>query len=274
MRLGVDLRLVDEDDDLDLRLPFVSGVEDDDREPARQPPVFARLVQAPPGLPWEQSKAALLEARHSAPLPIAEMLVRLKRLTPWRSGEPGKFAAGYVRAAEVSDRITCAVDVDGQTLQLTFEPADALARRARRSLFVAAASAGVVTTLFVAVTAALLARSQAEDRLAFLENQATSKLRRAEAAQAAWRQSSALLAARPGYRVETVTADLAWAMSARDPDARIEAWRWDRGLSAVEARTDTSPFKSTDRSVRRVDRPLRRGVWLWGVEPPPGRDEP
>lgn len=258
MSMPLDLRLVDLDDQV------VGEVDAEELAGAVTPPVFARVVLAPPGWPWEQVRGAQLAARHEAPLPMDQVHLRLRRLRPWRPGQPARFAACYVRASEIRERFEAKVEVEGQQVEVVFEPPEALARRARRSLLVGSAAAGVAALLFVSVAAALLARSQGEKQLATLEHDVAVKLQRAEAAQSLRRQSAALAAASPGDRTSVPMADLAWAMAARAPDARIEAWRWDHGASRVQARGEASPFADPHRAV------TREGAGLWRIEPQDG----
>jgi hypothetical protein len=224
------------------------------------------VVQSPPGWPWEQTRGALLEARHGAPLPIDQMQLRLKRLTPWSPTQGAKFAACYIRAAELDARFETVVDVEGQPVPVVFEPPEALARRARRSLFIGLAVAALTALLFVSIAGALLARAGAETQLATLEQDASARLHRAEAVQILRRQSATLAAAQPGDRVAAPLTDLAWAMAARGPDARIQAWRWEKGVSRVEARGEVSPFTDPRRTVSR-EAPVGRDAWLWRIEP-------
>jgi hypothetical protein len=255
MRNPLDFRLVDIEPALDV---------------APEPRVFARAVQAPPGWPWEQIRGALLEARHGAPLPIDQMQLRLRRLTPWRPAQGATFAACYIRAAELTARFETVVDVEGQPVPVIFEPPEDLARRARRSLFVGLAAAALTALLFVAITGALLARADGETQLVALERDTAVRLQRAEAAQTIRRQSVALVAAQPGDRIAAPLADLAWAMAARGPDARIQTWQWERGVSRVEARGDASPFTDPRRVVSR-EGSAGRDAWRWRIEPEEGR---
>jgi hypothetical protein len=117
----------------------------------------------------------------------------------------------------------------------------------------------------VSIAGALLARAQGEEQLAAMEHDAAVKLQRAEAAQSIRRQSAALAAASPGERVAVPLADLAWAMAARGPDARIQAWRWDHGVSRVEARGEASPFIDPHRAV------AREAAGVWRIEPEEAR---
>lgn len=259
MRNPLDFRLVDVDVDIAPQAEPAPTA-------APEPRVFARVVNAPPGWPWEQMRGALLEARHGAPLPIDQMQLRLKRLTPWSPTQGARFAACYIRAAELETRLETVVDVEGRPVPVIFEPPEALARRARRSLFIGLAAAALTALLFVAIAGALLARSERETQLAALEHDAAARLRRAEALQVLRRQSAALVAAQPGDRVAAPLADLAWAMAARGPDARIQAWRWERGVSHVEARGDAPPFTDPRRTVGR-EAAAGRGAWSWRVEP-------
>jgi hypothetical protein len=257
MRTPLDLRLVEADGEA------VGGTSHDEAFAAAPPPprVFARTVQAPAGWPWEQVRGAQLAARHEAPLPMDQVRLRLKRLTPWRPTQGALFAACYVRASEIRERFETEVEVEGRRVQVVFEPPEALARRARRSLLVGAAAAAVAALLFVSIAGALLAHAQGEEQLAAMERDATVKLQRAEAAQLVRRQSAALTAVSPGDRVAVPLTDLAWAMAARGPDARIQAWRWDHGVSRVEARGVTSPFTDPRRPA------VRDGAGVWRVEP-------
>jgi hypothetical protein len=257
MRTPLDLRLVETDGGA-LGEALHS---DETASAAPAPRVFGRIVQAPAGWPWEQARGAQLAARHEAPLPIDLVHLRIKRLTPWRPRETALFAACYVRASEIRERFEAEVELEGRRVQVMFEPPEALARRARRSLLVGVAAAAVAALLFVSIAGALLARAQGEEQLAAMEHDAAVKLQRAEAAHLVRRQSAALAAASPGDRVAVPLADLAWAMAARGPDARIEAWRWDHGVSRVETRGETSPFTDPRRAVS------REGAGVWRIEP-------
>ena len=259
MRAPLDLRLVE----LDLE-PEIAAL------PSATPPrVFARAVPAPPGWPWDQARGAWLEARHEAPLPIDQVYLRLKRLKPWRPGQSALFAACYVRISEIQARFETQVEIEGQSVPVVFEPPEVLARRARQSLIVAFAAAAIAALLFIAIAGALLARAQGEEQLAAMEHDAAVKLQRAEAAQRVQRQSRALAAAAPGDPVAAPLTDLAWAMAARDPDARIEAWRWNQSVSRVEARGEVSPFNDPRRAAV-GEGMTARGSHVWRIEPEGG----
>jgi len=54
--------------------------------------------------------------------------------------------------------------------------------------------------------------------------------------------------------------------AARTPDARIEALHWDHGLLAVEARGEYPPIAGSGPPPERSSKPVRPGVWLWGLK--------
>ena len=261
MRNPSDLRLVDLEVDSSVEPEIALSIL-----PPAPPRILALVTSAPPGWPWEQTRVAMLEARHGAPLPIEQVHLRLRRLTPWRPNQPARFAAFYVRAAEITARLEAVVEVEGRPTPVTFEPPEALARRARRSLLAGVMAAGVAALLFLSIAAALLARAEGEQQLAAMEHDAAVKLRRAEALQAARRDSAALTLVQPGDPVAAPLSDLAWAMAAHAPDARIEVWRWDHGVVEVEARGEAPPFVDARRAMSRSG-PVRRGVWRWRIEP-------
>ena len=232
------------------------------------PQVFVRAFSIPPGAPWEQNRAAQLEARHGAPLPISELLHRVSRLGSWAPGRPGRFAAFYIRAREFQVPFETIVEVDGSPIKVAFGAAAEHLRRAQRVGLVALLtilSAAIVTGgLFMA----LHARSAAASRLERAELAVAGKLRAGRALQQQRAQVRALSdIVGQSARISDVVADLSWATSAKAPDARIVAVHWDHGLLGVEARGAGSPFAGTSRKIERSSRPIRPGVWLWGGYP-------
>lgn len=254
-----DLRLVDEDDGLGSALSSAAAEPRVRADGQGEPQIFVRAVATPAGWPWDQTRGAELAARHEAPLPIALVHLRLKRLTPWRPNQSATFAACYIRAAEVRERMEAEVEVEGRRFPVMFEAPEVRARRARWSLAMGGGVAAAVALLIVSVAGALVARGQAEDQLAAMERDVAVKLRWAEAAERTRRESAALAAVAPGERTGAALTDLAWAAAARDPDARIEAWRWDHGAASVRARGEVSPFIDPSRPA------IREGANLWRI---------
>jgi hypothetical protein len=244
----------------------------DEDEPAAPPPpepkVFVRQFATPAGAPWDQTRAAGLEARLGAPLPLAEVVYQLQRLDPWRPGRPARFAAFYVRAGHVGEMLEATVEVDGRARSVRFASGRVQARKARQALYVALALGLTAAATMAAVTVALSARGGAADRLAALEPQLEAKIRAGKALEQQHRDSRALeLAGLRGRALSDYLDDLAWAAAAKTPEARINAVHWDHGLLAVEARGDAAPLAAGERQITKVEKPLRPGLWLWGVGP-------
>lgn len=256
------LRVVDEVEGAD----FTSSER---APPSVEPKVFVRTIAAPPGWPWEQQRAASLDARHGAPLPLGEVAMQLRRIEAWRPGQAARYAAFYVRRGEVRGRLETQVDVAGQLQRVTFLAPGEQQRLARRFAYTAIAACVVVAVIFLSIVSAMFSRQEAEAQLQAAEAAASAKLRQARAFHTLRAQSEALDASDRGERLNTVLADLAWASTAKAPDARIEAWRWQGGLMAVEARGDASPFTATDRLIQKSPKALHKRVWLWGVGPAP-----
>lgn len=238
-----------------------------DAEAVTSPPVvFARGIDAVAAMPWDQFRAAKLDATVNAPIPTSDVALVLRRIGRWTYRSPARFAAIYARQSDVGDGFSTTVELDGRLITVTFPSAGRQMARARLLLMVTA----LVTTatfLLVATGATIWsARSQAEQRLATLEQQAARKLLQAQAAERLSAQARALDAQGVrGTRTADVLGDLSWASTARKPDARIAAIHWEAGVVAVEARGEDSPFTASDRPVERSSAPVRPGTWLWGV---------
>lgn len=230
------------------------------------PVVFARAIDAVAAMPWDQSRAARLDAILNAPIPTSDVALVLRRIGRWAYRSPARFAAIYARQSDVGDGLSTTIELDGRPMAVSFPSARRRMARARLLLVVTT----VVTTatfLFVATAATIWsARSQAEQRLAALEQQAARNLLQAQAAERISAQSRALDAQGVrGTRAADVLGDLAWASMARKPDARVAAFHWEAGVVAVEARGEDSPLAPSDRLVERSSSPVRPGTWLWGV---------
>jgi hypothetical protein len=233
---------------------------------APTPQVFVRTFATPPGLPWDQARAAQLDARHGAPLPISDLLHRVKRLDRWTPGRSGAFAVFYVRRRDFDRPFETTVDVDGQAVRVAFGMGAGQIKRARQvgltALIVIAAVAVVVT----AVSRVWQARSQNAEQLSTLEREAAARLSQAQKLDDHQHDDEALarLEGKSGLASD-VAADLSWLAAAKTPDARIVAVHWDHGLLAVESRGEGAPVAAADRQVVKSQKPIRPGVWLWGI---------
>ena len=242
-------------------------IDDDPTASAPDPKILSRTIQVPPGLPWDQSRAAQLEARHGAPLPMSELVCRVRRLESWTPGAAGRFAAFYVLTRDLTGRLDGTVPVDGRTVRVSFLTAEGQRHRTRWMLGLAV---GLGLSGLIAVTslgAVLLRRAEAEASLGAVEMRAAGKLRSAQMGGRMKAQNRALDAQlNRGAPLRDVLTDLAWASSTKAPDAHIEAYHWSPSLLAAEVRGDQMPFLATgNRRVERSAKPLRPGVWLWGV---------
>lgn len=239
-----------------------------DEEPRLEPKVFSRTIATPAALPWDQARSAHLDARLGAPLPLTEVTYQLRRLEPWAPGRPGRFAAFYVRTREVGARLDATVQVDGRPFEVSFLSAAEQSRRARRLAFAAAIGGLCVAPPVAVIWSAATKRAQIEQQLDSADQTAARKLKEAQDLETLKRQARLLnLAGGADRRLKVVLNDLAWASAARSADVKLEAIHWDRGYMAFEVRGETDPFPRVDRPVKKFDKPVRRGVWLWGVGP-------
>jgi len=239
--------------------------------PPHTPTILTRTISAPPGAPWDQSRAALLEARLGAPLPIAELKFKLKRLESWRPNRAGKFAAFYMRSAEYRGPFETVVGVEGASITVEFGRTSRQLERARTVGTAAVMAAVILALVIAAVTGAVSARRDAAalvdrgEAMAAARGRALTAFNRREAQIA---EAKALQKGR--VRVSELVSDLEWASANRASDARIVAVHLYQGLFAVEARGSNSPMTSQARPLTRPDRPVRDDVWLWALAPAGG----
>jgi len=236
---------------------------------APEPKVFTRTISAPPGAPWEQKKAATLEARIGAPLPLRDLEFQVVRMDRWRPGQISKFAAFYVRTKDVGRRFAAEAMFDGHPVEVVFVGRGERALAARKTALLTLAGAGAVVLGATSLTVALSARQGAESQLEDLERQAKQKTALAREAEAERRETRALdQAGMAGRSIYSFLTDIDWASAAKTQTARIDAIHWDRGAVAVEARGDDPPFSDQGgRHITRMDKPLKPHVWVWGVGP-------
>ncbi len=238
------------------------------RSPRPEPKVFTRVIATPPGPPWRQARMADLEARQSAPLPLADVAYRLRRLGFW-DGRAARFAALYVRAADFTESFTAEVMVDGEQLKLRMAHPAEERRRAARFGTIGLAAAVVIVVLAGGLASAGAQRERLSLTLDTAEKQAATRLRQAQAVHRRVREAALLDAASAhDTTVETVVADLNWASANKTPDARIQAFHWQSGALAVEALGPNPPIEALDRPLQRSAKPVRGGVWAWAAARP------
>lgn len=228
--------------------------------------VFVRVIAAQPGAPWDQSRQAALEARLGAPVRLTEVVYRLRRIDRWRRGEPARFAAVYARTEDARRGLVATPTVDGRQLTIDFSPPARQARRLRAPAL-AAGAIGVAIVLVAGLAHEVGVRRTAfADQLEAVEGVAAVQGRQAGDVLSAKREARALEAEGVrGRRIADVLTDVAWVARAKAPLARIEAVHWDHGFLAVEAGGEGPPFRSSERTLEKARKPVRSGVWLWGV---------
>jgi hypothetical protein len=244
-------------------------VEEDDGPPeSPSPTIFVRSIAAPAGAPWDQRRAATLDAKLGAPLPLSEVVYKLWRLEAWAFRRPSRFAVAYVRAREIGDRFDATAVVDGRPIRVRLYSMREQARRAR----VVAISVGVaiVGVLLVggALAQALATHAEVNVKLAAAEQALAAREREAETLDRLTDQTRWLNASHvQGQSLSDVLGDIAWASAAKNPAAHIDAIHWERGLMGITVRGDAAPLAQTERTEIKVAKPLRPGVWLWVVGP-------
>ncbi len=114
---------------------------------------------------------------------------------------------------------------------------------------------------------ALNRRAELEAALETAEQKAVVKLKGVSAKARLKAQEQALRGwPDKGVPISEVLADVAWISGARSGPVDIEGVHWDRGYLAIEARGAKAPIVVFgDQRLERSAKPIRPGVWLWGV---------
>lgn len=228
--------------------------------------LFVKPVTTRPAMPWDQARAAALEARMNAPLPIAQLAWQLRRLEPWKPGAPGRYAAIYARREDVRDGLNAVTDLDGRSIPVQFPSPGKRQEQARR-LAIAGTVAGIAAFLLVSSGISVFAaHARASAELEQLEATTVRRLSQTRAQNALSAQSQAIAqAGLVNRRASRVLDDLAWASRGKAAEVGIEGFIWEPSLFAVQVRGEASPFPVADRKVERSSSQVRPGVWLWGV---------
>ena len=251
---------------IDPNLFGADEATDDDRAESSGPQVLLRAVTTPPAPPWDQSRAADMEARLQAPLPAEVVSWRMRRSEAWRPGQPGRYIVAYVRRSDVGEGFSTLETFEGRSYPFEFLPPGQREATIRRFTLAAAGAGAVTLVATFAVVAAIQARGEAEVRLNSVE--LTVARRQAQAvsqAELARRDQTLAGAGLDAQRPARALSDLAWVAQNRSEGVGIEAALWEPGLTAVEVRGDQQPFTAVDRMLRRAARPVRPGVSLWGI---------
>jgi len=225
---------------------------------------FTRVLNTPPGWPWDQARIATLEARHTSPVSGGDIAIVMRRLQPWGFGEGGRFVAIYVRDREIQEGLKLDLEVGGKKIVIDMPSPLRKAEQARERLW-NLGLAGLIACCLVGLSMMTLQRRTAEaERLTELETQMTRKVRDAEGVGRAKADAEALADLNLDNRtVDNAMQDLKVISLQRDPASRIDAFYWSKGYWAVEVHGDTPPVKDATVPLQRSTKPVRKGVWLW-----------
>lgn len=237
----------------DLNIPERKGVKP-----------FTRVVTAPPAWPWDQHRAARMEAQHTSPLSGDDITVIVRRLKPWGWNEPGKFVAVYLRGVDLRDDLNFQVDVQGQTITVDLPSRERkMADSRNRALILA--FGGAIVVAFVAMTSLMLQRrAQEADQLSLLETRLNHQAQEAERVRRAHDDALALEDLGVRYRtLDQAIGDLKVFTLKRDPAARIDAFYWNHGYWAVEVHGKDPPLSDATVPLQKAPKPVRKDTWLW-----------
>jgi hypothetical protein len=245
-----------------------SGTFIDSSSPPPTPKVFTRVIMAPPGPPWRQRQMAMLEARQSAPIALADVALRLQRMGMW-DGRVARFVAFYVRTVDFQQSIVTDLQVDGETVRLRMPHPSEERQRSATAALIGGLTAFVVVACAAAISGAASQRDSLTQGVETAERQASSRLRVAQNAHRRAKEAAALAAAsRNDHTISEVLADMSWVAANRAPGSRIQAFHWEGGALALEASGSNPPIDAWDRPLIRSARPLRPGVWAWAAAKP------
>jgi len=226
--------------------------------------MFIRKLEIPPGAPWDQWRAAKLEAAHGAPLPTEEAALSVKRLRHWAPHSVGLFAVAYIRRADDLPAELSAV-VDGLTVRFRFAAPrlrQATLKRqaiALASLVFAAVSLGLAGQKALEARAANEALLQREEAHAQRWGAAARQRRRDAEEQRLIRQAGA-----EGRGFGDLAADLVWLGRAKAPSVAFERVRWTAGEMQVLVQGPGAPLLTPERPLTPIDQIAGLQAWRIG----------
>lgn len=119
---------------------------------------FTRVVTTPPALPWDQARAAHLEARHTSPISAGtsgqSLSIIVKRLEPWRPKTAGRFVAVYLRGAP-KGALSFDIEVQGRTVRVDIPSRAEQAERLRQRLWIGGTAAVMAVALLAQIALTL-----------------------------------------------------------------------------------------------------------------------
>ncbi len=232
---------------------------------------FTRIVSVPAAWPWDQARAARLEAQHTSPVSGDDVSIVVRRLKRWALGEPGKFVAIYLRGPDIRNGVRFDLEIQGQRLSIDMPSPQQKAAQANARVWHLILG-GVLIGAVLSMGMLTLSRRAAEaDRISALE---VTMARKAHEAQGILRaKDDALALSQLGHGAHTLDAavqDLKTLSLKRDSASRIDAFYWNKGYWAIEVHGKDAPIRDATLSLQRSNKPIRKDVWLWvsGEEDP------
>ena len=225
---------------------------------------FTRQISTPTALPWRQSQMAELEARLGAPAPIEQLVYRVRRTSPWRARDHGQFEVEYAHAplgGAPPRRL-----LFGTIPLPSSSSSESRQAELRSAAIIVALIAAALILPIAAVTQTVSIRGARSAAILDLEQHADVVERRAKfaARRAAEAKRFDRLQVRELSPAQ-VLQDLNWVSVHKLPGVTISGVHWAHGIAALETSSAASPVDSTEHATERAPRPLRPGVWLWGV---------
>jgi len=236
---------------------------------APSPEAFVRKVEIPPGAPWDQWRAAKLEAAHSAPLSAGETAVSVRRLRPWAPNTTGLFGVAYVRRTDgLAPELSATID--GVAVAFRFASPRAQRVTLRRHATTAAFLLFAMIALGLATQKALQAREANEALLAREEINAKrwdahgQKLQRDADERRLLHRAGA-----DGRSFADVAADLVWLGQSKAPSVALERVTWTAGEMQVLAQGPGAPLLTPERPLAPLERVAGLQTWRIGKTAPP-----
>ncbi len=229
---------------------------------------FTRVVMTPPGWPWDQTRAAMLEARHTSPLSNDGVNIIVRRLKSWAMGEGGEFVAIYLRAGDALPAQGIDVDVRGRSIHIDLPSRAARAEQLKDQVTRIAAVAVMVIVVLALITLAFERRTALDDHMGDAEVRIEHVAREAHAVASAKQDAEALTELGVTDGLDHAVGDLTYVTAAKDPAARLDAFYWSKGFWAIEAHGADAPIKDPGVTLQKSPKPVRPGVWMWAAPDP------
>jgi hypothetical protein len=210
---------------------------------------YVRVVETPPGAPWDQSRAARLDALLGSPLAGDALSWAVERLAPWRPRTPGRFGVAYARRDDAPAGLTT-LAVENAQVRFRFSTPEDRNRRLRAMAMTGLLATAAISGLGLGSQKALSVRAEREAALARLEVNARGWDRVARFQNQAASDTAALRRAGvEGAAFGDLAADLFWLGRAKAPSVTIERVRWNRSGMEVTAIGPGQPVIGSERTV-------------------------